>query len=115
MKLDKRIELATVERAGLDIGERFPLKRIVAGDLQVPDAVARSTYGDNLAATVVERARDCDDPLRDLEERSHGISFAKYDLPLAPLPLTSEGEQLRETNVIQRLAQIHRAADAAVA
>ena len=44
-KLDKRIELATVEREGLDIGERFPLKRIVAGDLQVPDAVARRTQG----------------------------------------------------------------------
>ena len=39
------IEAASIERAGLDIGERFPLKRIVAGDLQVPDAVARSTQG----------------------------------------------------------------------
>ena len=104
MKLDKRIELATVERAGLDIGKRFPLKRVVTGDLEIPDAVARRTQGNDLTTTVVECARNRDDPLRDLEERSHGISFAKYNLPLAPLPLASEGEQLRETNVIQRLA-----------
>ena len=104
MKLDKRIELATVECASLHIGQCFALKRIVATDLQITDTVARSTQGNDLTSTIIERAGDRDNTLRDLEERSHGISFAKYNLPLAPLPLASEGEQLRETNVIQRLA-----------
>ena len=112
MKLDKRIELATVECAGLHIGQCFALKRIVAADLQITDAVARSTQGNDLTSTIIERARDRDNTLRDLEERSHRISFAKQDLPLAPLPLASKGEQLRKADVIQGPAQVHRSADA---
>jgi len=93
MKLDKRIELATVERAGLNIGQCFALKCVLAADLQITDTVARSTRGNDLTTTVIESARDRDNPPpRDLEERSHGFAFAKQDLPLAPLPLSSEGE-----------------------
>ena len=65
-----------------------------------------------------DRHRACErprHPLRDLEERSHGIAFAKQDLPLAPLPLSSEGEQLRKAEVIQWPAQVHGSADAGFA
>ena len=115
MKLDKRIELATVERASLHVGEGFPLKRIVAANLQVTETVARSTQSNDLTAAVIERTRNRDNPLRDLEERSHRISFAKQDLPLVPLSLATEGKQLREADVIQGPAQVHRSADAGFA
>lgn len=53
MEPNKSIELATVEGAGLYIRERFSLKRVVAADLQVTDAVAGSTEGDDLTAAVI--------------------------------------------------------------
>ena len=106
MKLDKGVELATVEPAGLHIGQRDALKRIVPGQLEIADAVARSAQGNDLATTVIEGALDRDDPLRDLEERSHGIAFAKHDFSLVPPLLAAKGEQLREADVVERLAQV---------
>ncbi len=64
MKLYERVKLATVECAGLDIRERFSLERILAADLQIADAVARSAKGDNLPSSVIEGTRDRDDALR---------------------------------------------------
>ena len=109
------IEAAAVEGAGLDIGQRLAFEGVAAVDVEVADAVARGADGDDLAAAVIERARHRDDARPDLEKRPHGVAGAKEHLALLPAADAAEAEHHLETGVVERLAQVERPADTAVA
>ena len=109
------VEAAAVEGAGLDVGQRFAFEGVVAIDFQVADAVARDADGDDLAAPVIERARYRDDARPDLEKRANWLAGAKEHLALLPAADAAEAEHHLKTGVVERLAQVERPANTAVA
>ena len=109
------IEAAAVEGAGLDIGQRLAFEGVPAVDVEVADTVARGADGDDLAAAVIQGARHCDDARPDLEKRPHGVAGAKEHLTLLPAADAAEAEHHLKTRVVERLAQVERPADTAVA
>ena len=100
------IEATSIERAGLDIGERLAFEGVPAVIVEIADAVARCANSDDLAASVIEGVRHCHDARPDLEERAHGGTGAKNGLVLFPVANATEGKHRPQTGVVERLAQV---------
>ena len=108
------IEATSIKGAGLDVGERLAFERVLAVVVEVSHAVAGSANSDDLAASVVEGARDRHDARPDLEERAHGGTGAKDSLALLPVANATEGKHHLQTGIVERLAQVERPANASV-
>ena len=108
------IEATAVEGASLDIGERLSFEGILAVIVEISHAISRCANGDDLAASVIEGARDCHDARPDLEERAHGRTGAKNDLALLPVANATEGEHRLQTGIVEWLAHVERPTNASV-
>jgi hypothetical protein len=108
------IEAASIKRAGLNIGERLAIERVLAVIVEIAHAIARCANSDDLPASVIEGARDCHDARPDLEERAHGGVGAKDGLVLLPATDTTESKHHLQTGTVERLAQVKRPANASV-
>ena len=108
------VEATTVEGAGLDIGQRLTVERILAVIVEKSNAISRCANSDDLAASVIDGLRHRHDARPDLEECPHGGTGLKDGLVLLPVTNATEGKHDLQSGLVERLAEVEGSTNASI-